>query len=192
MHAGSRSLLPANISSSSRTSESAGCSGASCLLFNMLIIATIALTAVIILIAMLARRCKFSRAVRNGNIPAKMLISYWTVRPSERGDLEAFSFPVHRPLKRDDINEESCPICLKTRSKPSSWIIFDKCNHGTCQGCFKKLADQQRLFVACPMCRALLADGTGHRGGPRPKPETAAQQPAEEQSTSQPAGDNQV
>ena len=102
-----------------------------------------------------------------GDLPAHMVLSYWTIRPSQRGDLDAFTFPIHRPLSREAINEPSCPICLKEKPKPESWVIFDVCHHATCKGCFKRLVAQYRLHAACPICRSMLAKGKGDRGCPR-------------------------
>lgn len=113
-------------------------------------------------------------------MPAKLIISYWTIKPEERGDIGQFSFPLHRPLRRDEINEEMCPICLKDMPKAKSWVVFDGCTHATCFACFKRLVGEHRLHAACPMCRSLLAVGEGDRGGGGPKP-AAGQPPAEEQ-----------
>lgn len=173
--AGARSLLQTNETYHTNTPE--GCNGATCLLFHILTITFMLLIVMVIVALVWYKRWKIFRAVQKGNVPATMLISYadlWTVKPAERGELEAFTFPVHPPERREDINEDSCPVCLKDMPKAKSWVVFDGCRHATCLSCFKKLVRQQRLHVACPMCRSLLAVGEGNRGGPGPKPAAEA------------------
>lgn len=188
-----RSLLQSNLTS---TTKHEGCSGGYCVLFDVLIITSILAAAGIIFATILYQKWKLSKALREGNVSAHMVISYWTIRPSERGDLDAFTFPIHVPVRREDINEQSCPICLRGKPKPASWVIFDACNHATCNSCFKKIVAQHRLHAACPICRTLLAKGKGDRGCPRqqtPNTEESSQADAVEgPSSSQPAGDTQV
>lgn len=178
MH-GARSLLQKNETYHTNTPE--GCKGVTCLLFHILTITGLLLVILTIVGVVWYKQWKLSRAVQKGSVPAEMLISYWGVKPSERGDIDAFTFPVHRPARREDINEEACPVCLKDRPKSKSWVVFEGCHHAVCLSCFKKIVGQHRLHVACPMCRSLLAIGEGDRGGPAAKP-AAEQQPTEEQA----------
>jgi len=157
----SRSLLQRS-DAYSRTQRN--CSGATCLIFNLLIVVIILFFAALILVFALYKKWKYSRAIKNGSLPAKFLISQLVVPPSERCDLSAFSFPVRRPKTREEINEESCPICLKDKPKPTSWLVFGACNHATCDSCFKRLVSGQKLHAACPICRTALAKGEGNRG----------------------------
>ena len=145
------------------------CSGFLCIMFNIMVVIVIFLVVLLILAYSLFKKIRYNIAVRRGNVPAKLILTAypWGVKPDERGELAAFTFPVHRPTEREEVNEESCPICLKERPKASSWIIFYGCKHATCDGCFRQLANQQRLNAACPMCRSLLAQGEGDRGGPK-------------------------
>jgi len=140
------------------------CTGAYCVLFNVLVVIVVVFFAVLILAVMLYKKWKLSRAIKSGSLPAEFVISQWLVLPKERGDLAAFSFPVHQPKKRDEVDEESCPICLKERPKPTSWLVFGACNHATCISCFKRLVSDQKLHAACPICRTMLAKGEGNRG----------------------------
>jgi hypothetical protein len=170
-------MAPAPESSSSvsvnlPTGAGEACSGAGCLVFNVLVIVIMLIIVGIIFAYAIYKKWRLSRAIKRGGIPAKFLISQLAVPPSERGDLKAFSFPVHRPKTREEINEESCPICLATKPKASSWIVFGACTHATCTSCFKKLVGEKKLLAACPICRTMLAKGEGKRGGPTTTPAT--------------------
>jgi Zinc finger, C3HC4 type (RING finger) len=158
--------------SSTNLPKAVHCSGSLCLVFNILVVVIILFAAALIFAFALYKRWRMSRAIKRGSIPAKFLISQWTVPPSERADLAAFAFPVHQPKNREDINEEECPICLKPKPKPTAWLVFGACNHATCNSCFKKLVAEKKLHAPCPICRTLLAQGEGSRGGSKPKPET--------------------
>lgn len=159
---GSRSLLQAP--ESSNLGNNINCTGAVCLVFNVLAVVIILFFATLIFAFALYKKWKRSRAIKNGSLPATFLISQWAVPPSERGSLAAFSFPVRRPKTREEINEESCPICLKEKLKPTSWLVFGACNHATCNSCFKRLVSDQKLHAACPICRTTLVQGEGNRG----------------------------
>ena len=113
-------------------------------------------------------------------------MSRWSPKVSERGDVDAFSFPLRRPSNRKDINEDSCPICLNTRPSPKSWVAFGVCNHATCYSCFKQLVRQQGLHAACPLCRSLLAVGDGDRGAQRYKRRNQALPGEEQRPATQP------
>ena len=176
--AGARKLLQTNETTPTyHTSIPDQCKGAACLLFHMLTIVVILCVLLFIIFLVWYAKFKVNQAIRKGRVPAKLLYSYWTIPQAERGDIDAFAFPLHQPNSRADINEESCPICLKDRPKHKDWVVFEGCRHATCLKCFKKLVGQYRLHAACPMCRALLAVGEGDRGG-EPKPNASTAPPA--------------
>ena len=123
----------------------------------------------IILAVALYKKLRYSRAVSRGSLPAKYLVSQWSVKPQERVNLALFSYPVRRPKVREEVDEADCPICLSAKPKPKSWIIFGVCNHAVCNSCFRKLVADQKLHAACPICRTVLVQG---EGGLPPKPLT--------------------
>ena len=171
---------------STSQAQSVECTITTCFLFHLLIIATVAGILLFVLGIVWYNKWTLFRAIQKGNVPAEYFVPNWTANPAERGDIAAFKFPLHRPNKRSDINEECCPICLKTRPSPKSWIVFGGCNHATCFKCFKKLANRQRLHAACPICRTLLAVGDGDRGGTKPIPSNEAQSVEEQAAATQP------
>jgi len=166
---GSRSLLSGEELAGTGVNYT-GCKGSSCWLSTILLVAIFLFFAALMFAIALYKNWKFSQAIKNGSLPAEMLISQWSVKTSERGDLDAFSFTVRRPEKREDIDEESCPVCLKEKPKATAWLVFGACNHATCNHCFLKLVSDQKLHAACPICRTLLAQGEGNRGKNRSTP----------------------
>ena len=98
---------------------------------------------------------------------------------SERGDLSKFAFAIRPPASKDELKEEACPICMSATNW-KKWLVFS-CGHATCRRCFKELAMRQKLHAACPLCRQLLAEGEGNRGGPQRRPapsETTSEDPS--------------
>jgi hypothetical protein len=162
---GSRALLQASNASSSDSStnlpQAAECSGIACLIFNILVIVIMIFIVFLIFAYAGYKKWKWSRAIKLGRLPANYLISMFSVPPTERENLKHFSFPVRRPKNREEINEEACPICLKDKPKPASWLVFGNCEgtHACCNSCFKKLVADQKLLAACPICRTQLATG---------------------------------
>ena len=136
-----------------------------CLAFDIIIVGIILFFVFIVLLFVFLKKLRYNRVVRSGKgIPASMLISQFTIPVSERGDVEQFTFPVRRPLKKEEIAEEQCPICFKDKKKLHSWVLFD-CRHSVCNSCFQKMVARHRLQSRCPFCRAYLAHGEGQRGG---------------------------
>lgn len=161
------------------------CKTSLCTAIIVIIIVGVFLTVAVLVGLPLYRRWKYSSAVRSGSVPASMLIPRMATWRGQMGDVAAFTFPVHRPIEKEEIKEDSCPICFKPDPRLSQWISF-KCSHGVCNSCFKKLVREQRLHAACPLCRALLAEGEGNRGDqPSPQNGTEAPVPVQEEQPQQ-------
>jgi len=144
------------------------CSGIDCTVpLAPVVIACVGFVMVLFATAVwLWHRHSFDKSLREGIVPASMLVSSWNTQTKNLGDTEAFHFVIHVPESRDEIKEQECPICLKQHPKSRKWIVFG-CGHATCRKCFKKMVSRQKLYTNCPLCRHVIVEGDGDRGAAR-------------------------
>lgn len=135
------------------------CNGIECHVpVAVIVIACLAAVMIIYLIAFfLYKRWKFQKALRSGKVPATMLVAgRWTMSSSQE-EPHKFTFLIQKVQMDDDRAIDECPICLKTKDELRECIVFMKCNHGTCESCFRRMVSRQRLHTACPLCREYLS-----------------------------------
>lgn len=165
-HVGRMLQHEANYSHYHRYSWVVPCSGIECHVpVAVVVIASLAAVMIAYLIGFfLYKRWKFQKALHSGEVPATMLVAgRWTLSTSEE-EPNKFTFLIQKVKVDDDLAIDECPICLKTKGELREYIVFTKCNHGTCENCFRRMVSRQRLHTACPMCREYLSQGEGDRG----------------------------
>lgn len=138
--------------------NSAACSSSSgCVTFSLITLGLAALGVCIIFIVLWVRRLQYRKAIRQGTgVPAKFLVSYNVVSKKAIGSVNQFKFMIRNPANREEIKEDSCPVCLDSKPKATAWIVFD-CHHATCEHCFREIVKARKLHATCPFCRSYLA-----------------------------------
>jgi hypothetical protein len=129
---------------------------------------------VFIVLAIIAHRfysvVAYRRRMRQGEVPARIVLGVRGTSWVERAALERVVFRVRRPRALAELREPACPICMNFEYGAKALdkvVLFERCQHSVCEKCFVELAARSRIEAKCPLCRTPLTET-------RPDPKAAA------------------